>query len=154
MYHHEYMAAIGNHDSETSRRAGADASGACGEGQTLPRVHPESRAGRAHALLADASRDRTRARDDGGRQSSTATKAEALTMGVKVRQRDGAWWVFVNHAKRRKAKRVGVGPSGKKAAQLAAVQIAAKLADGNMAVFDPPPPRPAAPTFAPVAERL
>ena len=73
-------------------------------------------------------------------------------MGVKVRQRDGAWWVFVNHAKRRKAKRVGVGPSGKKAAQLAAVQIAAKLADGNMAVFDPPPPRAAAPTFATVAE--
>src|SRR5438552_18238566 len=118
MYHHEYMATIGAYDPETSRRARTDAGGACGEDQTFPRVHPENRTGRAHALVAVTRSSCARARDDGGRQASTA-KEETL-MGVKVRQMRGAWWVFVHHAKRRKAKRVGEGPHGKKAAQLAA----------------------------------
>ena len=34
-------------------------------------------------------------------------------MGAKVREKDGAWWVFVNHQGRRKAKRIGVGKPGK-----------------------------------------
>ena len=28
-------------------------------------------------------------------------------MGVKVRQRDGLWWIFINHQNRRKAHKVG-----------------------------------------------
>jgi hypothetical protein len=31
------------------------------------------------------------------------------TMGVKVRQWKDAWWVFVDHKQRRKAKRIGSG---------------------------------------------
>jgi integrase len=59
-------------------------------------------------------------------------------MGVKVRERDGAWWLFVDHQGRRKAKRVGTGKTGKKAADAAAVQIAAKLASGDPTVFAAP----------------
>lgn len=73
-------------------------------------------------------------------------------MGVKVRQQRGAWWLFVSHEKRRVAKRVGVGRLGKKAADLAAVQIAAKLAQGDTTIFDPPPAQAATATFAEVAE--
>jgi integrase len=52
-------------------------------------------------------------------------------MGVKVKERNGAWWIFVNHHKRRKAKRIGVGESGKKAAKEVARQIQARLALGH-----------------------
>ncbi len=41
-------------------------------------------------------------------------------MGVKYRERGGAWWIFVNHRGRRKAKRIGPGEAGKKAAKEAA----------------------------------
>jgi len=44
-------------------------------------------------------------------------------MAVKVRERKGAWWLFVDYKGRRKARRVGVGKEGKKAAQTAAEQI-------------------------------
>ncbi len=54
-------------------------------------------------------------------------------MGVRVRERKGAWYIFVNHQGQRKAKRVGVGAAGKHAAQLAAQQIAARLALGQSA---------------------
>jgi hypothetical protein len=44
---------------------------------------------------------------------------------------------------RRRAKRVGVGKEGKKAAELAAIQISAKLTSGDVEVLSPPPePRP------------
>ncbi len=56
-------------------------------------------------------------------------------MGVKVRARNGAWWVFINHRGQRKARRIGTGVSGKKAAQHVAQQIQARLALGQTA-FD------------------
>ena len=56
-------------------------------------------------------------------------------MGVKVRERNGAWWIFINHHGQRKARRIGVGASGKKAAQQVAQQIQARLALGQTA-FD------------------
>ncbi len=59
-------------------------------------------------------------------------------MGVKVRERDGAWWVFINHNKQRKAKRVGVGDAGKKAAKQVAQQIQARLALGQAAFMEKP----------------
>src|SRR5262245_17687308 len=56
-------------------------------------------------------------------------------MGVKVKEWKGAWWLQINHQGRRKSKRVGVGKAAKKAAELAAVQIQAKLASGDSSVF-------------------
>ncbi len=41
-------------------------------------------------------------------------------MAVKVREWKGAWWIFLNYRKHRKAKRVGVGKEGKRAAHAAA----------------------------------
>src|SRR5947209_764228 len=52
-------------------------------------------------------------------------------MGVKVKQWKGAWWLFVNHHSQRKAKRVGEGEVGKKAAKEAAAKIEARLALGG-----------------------
>ncbi len=57
-------------------------------------------------------------------------------MGVKVKQWKEAYWIFVNHRGQRKAKRVGVGPQGKKAATVAAEQIQARLALGDNSLFD------------------
>src|SRR5262245_2403962 len=71
-------------------------------------------------------------------------------MGVKVRERNGASWLFINHRGRRKAKRVGIGKEGKRAAQAAAVQIAAKLASGDSAIFEDTSTK--APTFQEFAE--
>ena len=53
-------------------------------------------------------------------------------MGVKVKERSGAWWLFINHKGRRKAKKVG----DKKAAELAAVQIRARLALGDTGIVE------------------
>jgi integrase len=62
-------------------------------------------------------------------------------MGVKVRERKGAWWIFIDHCGQRKAKRVGVGSAGKKAAEVAAINIAARLAGGDASLLtDGPPP--------------
>lgn len=54
-------------------------------------------------------------------------------MAVKVRQRNRAWWIFIDHQGSRKAKRVGVGEAGRKAAKLAAQQIQARPALGHAA---------------------
>jgi integrase len=43
-------------------------------------------------------------------------------MGVKLKKRNGAWWVFVNHHGRRKAKKIG----SEKAAKEVAAKIQAK----------------------------
>ena len=59
-------------------------------------------------------------------------------MGVKVRERNddpGAWWLYISYHGHRKAKRVGFGPKAKKAAEAAAVQIQAKLAQGELSCF-------------------
>jgi len=55
------------------------------------------------------------------------------TMGVTMREWKGAWWVFINHQGTRKAKRIGTGEIGKKAAKQVAQQIQARLALGQMA---------------------
>ncbi len=52
-------------------------------------------------------------------------------MGVTVKQWKGAWWIFVNHHGQRKAKRVGTGNDGKKAAKAAATKIQGRLASGE-----------------------
>ena len=55
-------------------------------------------------------------------------------MGVRVREKpkgSRVWWLFINHRGQRRAKRVG----DRKAAELAATQIRAKLAEGDTAVL-------------------
>jgi integrase len=54
-------------------------------------------------------------------------------MAVKVRQRKGVWWLFIDHNGQRKAKRVGVGDSGKRAAHEAGRIMEARLALGEEA---------------------
>jgi integrase len=66
-------------------------------------------------------------------------------MGVTVRERDGAWWVFVHHKGRRKAKRVGA----KAAAREVAAKIQARLTLGKFKLAEDPP----CPTFREYAER-
>jgi integrase len=71
-------------------------------------------------------------------------------MGVKVREKNKGskvFWLFIDHNGHRKAKRVG----DKKAAELAATKIRAKLAEGDISVLQPAPA--AVPTFAEYAER-
>ena len=65
-------------------------------------------------------------------------------MGVRGREKikgSGEWWVFVNYRGRRRAKRVGVGRPGKKAAELAALKISARLAEGDRPTRPCPPRR-------------
>ncbi len=69
-------------------------------------------------------------------------------MGVKIKHWKGAWWLFVNNQGRRKAKRVGVGNAGKKAAKEVATKLAARLALGEFKMDDAP-----VPTFQVYAER-
>ena len=57
------------------------------------------------------------------------------------------WWLFIDHQGRRKARRVG----DRKAAELAAIKIRARLAEGDATVLAPPAP--SVPTFAEYAER-
>ncbi len=73
-------------------------------------------------------------------------------MGVKVREKDGAWWLFINHKGRRKAKRVGEGKAGKDAAKSAAAKIQAKLALGDLSILEPSDTGKTAPTFETVAK--
>jgi len=72
-------------------------------------------------------------------------------MGVQVRKRrddpTGAWWVFISHRGRRRAKRVG----DKKAAVVAASQLRARLTLGDLSVFDQPSVP--VPSFEQVARR-
>src|SRR5262249_41245294 len=71
-------------------------------------------------------------------------------MGVKVRQRNGAWWLYIDHRGQRKAKRVGEGKAGKKAADDAAVQIRARLTLGDTGILEPE--QGGSPTFRDLAE--
>src|SRR5512139_3473269 len=72
-------------------------------------------------------------------------------MGVTVREKDGAWWNFVNHQGKRKAKRVGVGEEGKRAARKAAEKIQAKLVLGDVSILAPKEKAAPVPTFKDVA---
>jgi hypothetical protein len=55
-------------------------------------------------------------------------------MGVQVREWKGAWWIFVNHNRQRKAKRVGTGKEGHRAALAAAEKIQARLLLGDLSL--------------------
>ncbi|HKW92685.1 MAG TPA: site-specific integrase [Methylomirabilota bacterium] len=77
-------------------------------------------------------------------------------MGVQVREKpkgSGIWWLFIHHGGTRRSKRVGVGAKGKKLAEDAAVKIRARLLEGDLAVFAPPPAVVTAPAFAELAAR-
>ncbi len=67
-------------------------------------------------------------------------------MAVKVKQRKGKWWVFIDHNNKRKAKCIG----SKQAAETAARKIEAKLALGDFSLLDE---KPQFPTFAEYADR-
>jgi Phage integrase, N-terminal SAM-like domain len=62
-------------------------------------------------------------------------------MGVQVKEWKVAWWIFVNHHGQRKAKRVGEGKSGHRAAITAAEQIQARLVLGDFSLLEEPSPR-------------
>ena len=53
-------------------------------------------------------------------------------MGVKVRKRNGAWWIFITYQGRRKAKKVGT----REAAEKVKRQIEARLALGDLGFFE------------------
>src|SRR5205809_3090377 len=88
----------------------------------------------------------------GARDVNPQNDGRRHSVGVKVKEWKGAWWVFVDHQGRRKAKRAGTGSRGKKLAEAAATKIAAKLLDGDTSVLDNPQKPAAAPAFADVAE--
>src|SRR5215471_761411 len=60
-------------------------------------------------------------------------------MGVKVRQKDGKWYVFINHQGRRKAKCVG---DSKRVAEEVKRKLEAKLTLGDFTLQDETPPAP------------
>ena len=57
-------------------------------------------------------------------------------MGVRVKNWKGAWWVFIDHQRQRRAKRVGAGPRGKKLAEALAVKIQARLLEGDLSILN------------------
>jgi hypothetical protein len=57
-------------------------------------------------------------------------------MGVKVRQKGGKWYVFINHHGQRKAKCVG---DSKKAAEEVKRKLEAKLTLGDISLLDAAP---------------
>ena len=77
-------------------------------------------------------------------------------MAVKVREHRGAWWVFVDHHGRRKARRVGAREA-REARRRGGGRADPGAADarGTCRVFAPPPapPAPAVVTFARYVER-
>jgi integrase len=54
-------------------------------------------------------------------------------MAVKVRQRDGKWWVYIDHKGKRKAKCIGIS---KRAAEIVAEKIEARLALGHSEILE------------------
>ena len=59
-------------------------------------------------------------------------------MGVKVKKRNGAWWIFVNFQGRRKAKKIG----SREAAEKVQRALEAKLALGDITCFSESKPEP------------
>jgi integrase len=74
-------------------------------------------------------------------------------MGVRVKRWKGAWWVFIDHQRQRRAKRVGVGPRGKKLAEALAVKIQARLLEGDRSDLRPAGEAVSVPTLAEFAAR-
>ncbi len=60
-------------------------------------------------------------------------------MAVKVKQHKGAWWIFIDHHGKRKAKRIG---SSKRAAETAAEKIQARIALGQFEIKEEKKQRP------------
>ena len=54
-------------------------------------------------------------------------------MGVKIRQKSGKWYVFINHQGRRKAKCVG---DSKRAAEEVKRKLEAKLTLGDVGLLE------------------
>jgi hypothetical protein len=52
-------------------------------------------------------------------------------MAVKVKHHKDAWWVFIDHQSKRKAKRIG---NSKRAAEVAAGKIEGKIALGQFSI--------------------
>jgi integrase len=73
-------------------------------------------------------------------------------MGVKVKEWKGAWWLFIDYRGKRRAKRVGIGRHGKKAAEQAAIKIQARLAEGDDSPLVAASPPAAIPSFTIVAK--
>lgn len=67
-------------------------------------------------------------------------------MGVRVREKDGNWYVFVNRLRKRKAKKVGPGEAGKRLAYELADRLRIQLAFGED--IDPPKETPDFATYA------
>ena len=59
-------------------------------------------------------------------------------MGVRLRQKDGKWYVFINHQGQRKAKCIG---SDKRMAVQVQKQLEAKLALGDVGLLKEEPER-------------
>jgi integrase len=59
-------------------------------------------------------------------------------MGVKIRQKDGKWYVFINHQGKRKAKCVG---DSKRAAEEVKRKLEARLTLGEVGIFEDKPQR-------------
>src|SRR2546428_2440034 len=74
------------------------------------------------------------------------------SVGVKVKEWKGAWWVFVDPQGRRKAKRAGPGSRGRTLRGAAATTAAAKLLDGDTSVLVKPQKPATAPAFAEVVD--
>jgi integrase len=53
---------------------------------------------------------------------------ESRAMGVRIKFYKGAWWIFINHQGRRRAKKVGDRETAKRLGQ----QIREKLAGGDL----------------------
>src|SRR5713101_10138684 len=60
-------------------------------------------------------------------------------MAVKVKQRKGKWWVFIDHKGKRKVKCIG---ESKRAAQQVAEKIQAKISLGQFEIMEEKPQRP------------
>src|SRR5262245_33140721 len=60
-------------------------------------------------------------------------------MAVKVKQHRGAWWIFIDHKGKRKAKRIG---TSKRAAEIAAEKIQARLMLGQFGILEEQEKRP------------
>jgi hypothetical protein len=57
-------------------------------------------------------------------------------MGVQVKAWKGAWWIFINHNGQRKAKQVGKGKEGQRAAMDAAEKLQARLVLGDLSLLE------------------
>jgi integrase len=67
-------------------------------------------------------------------------------MGVKVKKRNGAWWVFINYHGRRKARKIGTRDAAEKVKR----ELEARLALGDIGCLSDPKQEP---TFADYAQK-